>query len=129
MSYLGLIMFHKRLFTFIAFTSLSWATHAANVIPDQEAKVIYSPTITINPDEISSLYPESQLVKLLLSKEGYVQKVYYPEGTLKEVINKVDYALKTARFTPYLKEGRAVQSIVPYIVNFYFISEEEYRGH
>ncbi|MDP7851024.1 hypothetical protein [Acinetobacter baumannii] len=122
-------MFHKKLLLIFAFTSSPWAANAANVIPDQEAKVIYSPTITINPDELSSLYPESQMVKLLLSKDGYVKKVFYPEGVRNEVISKVDYALRTARFTPYLKQGKPVQSIVPYVVNFYFISEEEYRGH
>lgn len=127
--HLELIMFHKKTLVVLIISSLSWLSHAANVSPDQNAKVIFSPTITINPDELSSSYPESQFVKLLLSKEGYVRKVFYPEGTRKEVINKVDYALKTSRFTPYIKQGQPVQSIVPYVVNFYFITEEEYRGH
>lgn len=101
----------------------------AKTLPDRPSQVIFSPTVVINPDENSSSFPSSQLVKLLISKEGKVLKVFYPNGTRKEVIQKIDTAMRSASFTPYFKEGTAVQSIVPYVVNFYYLTEEEYRGH
>ncbi|MFX2257928.1 hypothetical protein V6380_14250 [Acinetobacter variabilis] len=121
-------MIKKKYFWLTPFLVFSLES-TANTLPDRPSQVIYSPTVVINPDENSSSFPSSQLVKLLISNEGKVLKVYYPNGTKKEVIQKVDAAMRSASFTPYFKQGNAVQSIVPYVVNFYYLTEEEYRGH
>ena len=107
-------MIEKKYFWLIPFIAFSLESNA-KTLPDRPSQVIYSPTIVINPDENSN--------------EGKVLKVFYPNGTKKEVIQKVDVAMRAASFTPYLKQGNAVQSIVPYVVNFYYLTEEEYRGH
>lgn len=121
-------MFKKKLCLLMTFLAISGQIHANNLL-DRPSQVIYSPTVVINPDENSSSFPSSQLVKLLISTEGKVSKVFYPNGTSKHVIQKIDSAMRSASFTPYLKQGNAVQSIVPYVVNFYYLTEEEYRGH
>lgn len=121
-------MCNKKLFLLISILGISCQIHA-NKLLDRPSQVIYSPTVVINPDEISSSFPSSQLVKLLISKEGKVIKVFYPKGTSQKVIQKIDSAMSSASFTPYLKNGHVVQSIVPYVVNFYYLTEEEYRGH
>lgn len=121
-------MIKEKYFWLIPFIAFSLESNA-ETLPDRPSQVIYSPTIVINPDENNSSFPSSQIVKLLISNEGKVLKVFYPNGTKKEVIQKIDVAMRTASFTPYLKQGNAVQSIVPYVVNFYYLTEEEYRGH
>lgn len=121
-------MIPKKYICLIPFIAFSLESNATN-LPDHPSQVIYSPTVIINPNESSSSFPSSQLVKLLISKEGKVLKVFYPTGTSVEIIQKIDTAMRSASFTPYLKQGKPVQSIVPYVVNFYFLTEEEYRGH
>lgn len=118
----------KKLF-YVAFVLAAQCTYANSTFMDEKATVIYAPTITINPDEQEFIYPSELSVKLLLSKEGNVLKVYFSNGTPPYIISKTEHALKAARFTPYKKQGIAVRSIVPYTVNFYILSEEEYRGH
>jgi hypothetical protein len=36
--------------------------------------------------------------------------------------------MKIAEFSPYLKDGQAIKSIVPFTVRFNIISEEDYSG-
>ena len=76
-------------------------TYANNKPPDLNASVIYVPTINVTPDE----------------------------QTPNHVKIKIEQSMKQAIFTPYKKEGIPVASIVPFVVNFYILSEEDYRGH
>lgn len=121
-------MLNKSFLPFVLSLVFSYEIKA-ELIPDKFAQVVYSPTIVINPDENHSLFPQSQLVRLMISKDGKVLKVFYPNGTSNAVKQKIDSAMRSASFTPYRKQGNAVQSIVPYVVNFYYLTEEEYRGH
>jgi hypothetical protein len=117
-------------FVFILlFCSSSELLYAKNLLPDQNATVIYAPTININPDEQNESYPEVEKIKLLVTKEGFIEEVYFAKETPFHVRNKVKLAMKQAIFTPYRKEGVAVKSIVPYEVIFYMLGEDEYRGH
>lgn len=121
-------MIYLKNFILVFLSVFSFEINATQM-PDQFAQVIYVPTISINPDENNRSFPPSQMVKLFISKEGKVVKVFYANNTNKEIKQKIDKAMNNASFTPYLKAGVPVQSIVPYIVNFYYLTEEEYRGH
>lgn len=111
------------------FLSIAFNAAANNYVPDQPSSVLYAPTITINPDEQFHAYPSTQLVKLLINEQGKIEKIYYPKNLPEHVISKIESNMKFANFSPYKRNGIAVKSIVPYYVNFYTISEEEYSGH
>lgn len=122
-------MCFKNLFFLIFAATLTISAYAASINFDKEVTVLYAPTITITPDQDSSKFPHSLLVKLLITNEGYVEKVYFANGINPLVKKRIENEMRYARFSPYLKQGIAVKSIVPYVVNFYFLTEEEYGGH
>ena len=95
---------------------------------DKLVGTIYSPTVTVYPDDDIQAFPKVMNVKLLIDTKGKVEQIYYPEQTKLPVQKKVDYAVKTARFTPYIRNGVPTKSIIPYTVIFDFMSEEDYRG-
>lgn len=122
-------MCFKNIISSLILSTQATIVLASTPLPDREVTVIYAPTITINPDEDQSKFPNSQLVRLLINKEGFVERVYFPDSTSTPVKTKIEKEIRFAKFTPYLRQGIAVKSIVPYVVNFSFISEEEYRWH
>ena len=85
-------------------------TYANNKPPDLNASVIYVPTINVTPDEQIKSYPEAENIKLLVSKEGFIKEVYFAKGTPNHVKIKIEQSMKQA-------------------INFYILSEEDYRGH
>mgnify|MGYP003583647346 CR=1 FL=1 len=108
---------------------LAEPAYANSKLPDRNATVIYAPTINITPDEQNNSYPEKEEIKLLISKEGFIQDVYFATGTPNHIKTKINQAMKQALFTPYKQAGIPIASIVPFVVNFYILSEEDYRGH
>ena len=96
---------------------------------DQIVSVIYAPMLTVLPDENADSYPNSLTVKLLINDRGLVNDVQYPRLTPEFIKIKVNDAMRSARFTPYIKQAKAVQSLVPYTINFYLLSKEESRGY
>ncbi|EOZ8645495.1 hypothetical protein ACQWTT_001246 [Acinetobacter baumannii] len=122
-------MSFKNIISGLILTTQATFVFASPPLPDRNVTVVYAPTITINPDEDQSKFPNTLLVKLLINKEGFVERVYFPDNTSILVKNKIEKEIRFAKFTPYLRQGIAVKSIVPYVLNFSFISEEEYRGY
>lgn len=92
---------------------------------EQPATVIYSPTITITPDEGAiKNYPARVNVKLLLSENGKVEDVYFAENTAEHVRNQIRQASKLARFTPYKINNKSVKSIVPFTMHFHVMADD-----
>lgn len=122
-------MCFKNLISLIFAAVQTISAYATPINFDKEVTVLYAPTITITPDQDSSKFPHTLLVKLLITNEGYVEKIFFANDIDSLVKRRIENEMRYARFSPYLKQGIAVKSIVPYVVNFYFITEEEYGGH
>ncbi|WP_436659826.1 hypothetical protein [Acinetobacter sp. P1(2025)] len=88
---------------------------------------LFTPIIDINPSEYNGTTPKDIHVKLLINTNGLIEHIYYPENMPTELIKRVDSTVKTARFTPYYRDGQAVKSIVPFTIKFQLTdnSEEE----
>lgn len=112
----------------IILATLSPLGHSAPHIPDMPVSVVYNPTITITPDRYNESFPERLPVRLLINKQGRVERVFYSENTPQKYKELVDSNMKRAKFTPYLKQGVAVKSVVPFTVRFTIQSEYDYNG-
>ncbi|NWK53209.1 hypothetical protein HYG89_11760 [Acinetobacter sp. SwsAc5] len=107
---------------------LSPLGHATSNIPDVPVSVVYNPIITITPDRYNESFPERLPVRLLINELGRVERVIYPENTPQKYKELVDSNMKQAKFTPYLKQGVAVKSVVPFTVRFTIQTEYDYNG-
>ncbi|NNH77405.1 hypothetical protein HLH17_06920 [Acinetobacter sp. ANC 5380] len=105
-------------------------TFIQSTTPDKDKPVstIYSPVVNVYPDENASAFPHKMNVSLLIDKRGRVEDIYYPTNTSSTVKNKVNYVVKTVRFTPYMRNDQPTKSVIPYTVIFNFMSEEDYGG-
>lgn len=103
-------------------------TYAKTPMPDISVSTVYNPVITIGPDQYVEKYPERLPVRLIINELGRVEKVIYAENTPDKYKQIIDKNMKIAKFTPYMKQGIAVKSIVPFTVRFNILSEYEYNG-
>lgn len=95
---------------------------------DELVSLVYAPVIQVTPAESQLGYPSSVSVKLLINQLGRVEQVFYPKNTLSLIKDKVDGTIKTAKFTPYKRNGQPVKSIVPYTITFYVMDDIDYAG-
>lgn len=117
--------FKLILFSLFFVSGLTLANHQLSDVP---VTIIYSPEITIAPDQYPRSYPEKFPVKLLINEKGRVDRVFYPENTPQQLIQLIDRNMKLAKFTPYFRQGVAVKSIVPFTVKFVIQTEYDYNG-
>lgn len=103
-------------------------SHADQKNYDVPVSVIYNPVITITPDRHSENFPDRLPVKLIVNEKGSVDQVLYSEKTPDKYKEIIDNNMKLAKFTPYLKRGVPVKSIVPFSVRFFIQSEYDYNG-
>ena len=102
--------------------------HSDSTLQDVPVSVIYNPVITITPDKYTENYPDRLPVKLIVNEKGRVDRVLYLNNTPKKFKEIVDSNMKLARFTPYLKQGVAVKSVVPFTVKFFIQTEYDYNS-
>lgn len=102
--------------------------HSDSTLQDVPVSVIYNPVITITPDQYTENYPDRLPVKLIVNEKGKVDRVLYFNNTPKKFKEIVDSNMKLARFTPYLKQGVAVKSVVPFTVKFFIQTEYDYNS-
>lgn len=102
--------------------------HTDNSNQDIPVSLVYNPVITITPDQHNETYPEKLPVKLIINEIGRVERVIFYENTPERFKDIVNSNMKIAKFTPYIKKGIAVKSIVPFTVSFFIQSEYDYNG-
>lgn len=103
---------------------LSVNSHAADTL----VTTIYAPAINIAPSKSMFNFPNTLPIQLLINKDGKVEDIKFPKDTMDYVRNEIRTSMKNAEFSPYLKDGQAIKSIVPFIVRFNIISEEDFSG-
>lgn len=107
---------------------ISSLCYAKTPMPDIPVSTVYNPVITIGPDQYAEKYPERLPVKLIINELGKVEKVIYSENTPDKYKQIIDKNMQMAKFTPYMKQGIAVKSVVPFTVRFNILSEYDYNG-
>jgi hypothetical protein len=98
-------------------------TQAQNI----PVKVIYFPDIpkpeSLNKDKIR--------IKLLINAKGKPERISYEDDILENQKSEINKFVRIAKFTPYLKDGQPVESIVPYTIKFLSLepSTQDYEEH
>ncbi|MCK4083824.1 hypothetical protein HCY52_08340 [Acinetobacter radioresistens] len=109
-------------------TMLCPLAHSTSQLPDVPVTVIYNPIITVTPDRYNENFPDRLPVRLLINEQGRVERVIYAENTPQKYKELIDPNMKLAKFTPYLRQGVALKSVVPFTVRFTIQSEYDYNG-
>lgn len=102
--------------------------HSTSQLPDVPVTVIYNPIITVTPDRYNENFPDRLPVRLLINEQGRVERVIYAENTPQKYKELIDPNMKLAKFTPYLRQGVALKSVVPFTIRFTIQSEYDYNG-
>lgn len=114
----------NKILFFSSILVLSVNSHATDTL----VTTIYAPTINISPSKSMFNFPNTLPIHLLINKKGKVEDIKFPKDTKDYVKNEIRNSMKIAEFSPYLKDGQAIKSIVPFTVRFNIISEEDYSG-